>query len=40
MQVELHRDLGYVQADGGPNVIGNLEDGPVQPDNGLLPVLG
>ncbi len=40
MQVELHRDLGYVPADGGPNVIGNVEDGPVQPDHGLLPVLG
>ena len=33
MQVELHRDLGYVPADGGPNVIGNAEDGPVLPDN-------
>ena len=33
MQVELHRDLGYVPADGGPNQIGNSEDGPVLPDN-------
>ena len=33
MQVELHRDLGYVPADGGPNQIGNAEDGPVLPDN-------
>ena len=33
MEVELHRDLGYVPAEGGPNQIGNLEDGPVVPDN-------
>jgi len=33
MQVELHRDLGYVPAEGGPNQIGNAEDGPVVPDN-------
>ena len=33
MQVELHRDLGYVPAGGGPNQIGNEEDGPVVPDN-------
>ena len=32
MQVELHRDLGYVPAGGGPNIIGNSEEGPVQPD--------
>ena len=31
MQVEMHRNLGYVPADGGPNVIGNVEDGPVLP---------
>ena len=30
MQVELHRNLGYVPADGGPNIIGNVEDGPVE----------
>jgi len=40
MQVELHHNLGYVPADGGPNVIGNMEDGPVLPDHGLSPVLG
>ena len=33
MQVKLHRNLGYVPTDGGPNVIGNAEDGPVLPDN-------
>ena len=34
MQVELHRNLlGFVPADGGPNQIGNVEDGPVLPDN-------
>ena len=33
MQVDLRPDLGYVPADGGPNVIGNAEDGPVLPDN-------
>ena len=33
MQVELHRDLGYVPPGGGPNQIGNEEDGPVVPDN-------
>ena len=33
MQVELHRGLGYVPAGGGPNQIGNAEDGPVVPDN-------
>ncbi len=33
MQVELRRDLGFVPADGGPNQIGNVEDGPVLPDN-------
>ena len=32
MQVDLHPNLGYVPADGGPNVIGNAEDGPVLPD--------
>ena len=34
MQVELHRNLGYVPADGGPNLIGNGEDGPVLPEPG------
>ena len=34
MQVELHNNLGYVPEDGGPNIIGNVEDGPVQPDLG------
>jgi len=29
MQAELHHDLGHVPAGGGPNVIGNVEDGPV-----------
>jgi len=33
VQVELHRDLGYVPAEGGPNQIGNVEDGLVVPDN-------
>ena len=33
MQVELHRDLGYVPAEGEPNQIGNVEDGLVVPDN-------
>ena len=33
VQVELHRDLGYVPVEGGPNQIGNMEDGPVMPDN-------
>ena len=33
MQVELHRGLGYVPAEGGPNQIGNVEDGLVVPDN-------
>ena len=34
MQVELHPDLGHVPADGGPNLIGNVEDGPVLPEPG------
>ena len=34
MQAELHRNpLGFVPADGGPNQIGNVEDGLVLPDN-------
>ena len=33
VEVELRRDLGYVPAEGGPNQIGNAEDGPVVPDN-------
>ena len=33
VQVELRPDLGYVPADGGPNQIGNVEDGPVRADN-------
>ena len=33
MEVELHHDMGYMPADGGPNQIGNVEDGPVLPDN-------
>ena len=33
VQVELRRDLGYVPVEGGPNQIGNMEDGPVMPDN-------
>ena len=32
MQVEYHHDLGHVPAGGGPNIIGNVEDGPVLPD--------
>ena len=32
-QAQLHCDMGYVPADGGPNQIGNVEDGPVEPDN-------
>ena len=31
--VEDGPNLGYVPADGGPNLIGNAEDGPVLPDN-------
>ncbi len=34
MQVDGQSNLGYVPADGGPNLIGNAEDGPVLPDNG------
>ena len=30
---DLQGSLGYVPADGGPNQIGNMEDGPVLPDN-------
>ena len=33
VQVELRPYVGYVPADGGPNQIGNVEDGPVMPDN-------
>ena len=33
MQADLHRSMGFVPADGGPNQIGNVEDGPVVPDN-------
>ena len=33
MQVDGQSNLGYVPADGGPNLIGNAEDGPVLPDN-------
>ena len=33
MQVDEQPNLGYVPADGGPNQIGNAEDGPVLPDN-------
>ena len=29
----VHRKLGYVPSDGGPNQIGNVEDGLVRPDN-------
>jgi len=32
MQVEMHSNLGYVPAGGGPNIIGNAEDGPVLPE--------
>ena len=32
MQAEYHHDLGHVPAGGGPNIIGNAEDGPVLPD--------
>ncbi len=32
MQVDPRPNLGYVPADGGPNVIGNVEDEPVLPD--------
>ena len=31
--MELHGSMGFVPADGGPNQIGNVEDGPVVPDN-------
>ena len=33
MEAEVHHNMGYVPADGGPNQIGNVEDGPVLPDN-------
>ena len=33
MQEALHRSMGFVPADGGTNQIGNVEDGPVVPDN-------
>ena len=33
MQADLRRSMGFVPADGGPNQIGNVEDGPVVPDN-------
>ena len=33
MEVELPRDLGYIPAEGGPNQIGSVEDGPVRADN-------
>ena len=33
MQVDERPNLGYEPADGGPNQIGNAEDGPVLPDN-------
>ena len=33
MEVDAQSNLGYVPADGGPNQIGNREDGPVLPDN-------
>ena len=32
-QVDPRPNLGYVPADGGPNQITNVEDGPVLPDN-------
>jgi len=32
-QAKLHRNMGYVPEGGGPNQIGNVEDGPVKPDN-------
>jgi len=32
MQVDMRPDLGYVPAGGGPNIIGNAEDGPVLPE--------
>ena len=33
VQADLRRSMGFVPADGGPNQIGNVEDGPVVPDN-------
>ena len=33
MQADPRPNLGYIPAGGGPNVIGNEEDGPVLPDN-------
>ena len=33
MQVDEQPNVGYVPADSGPNQIGNVEDGPVLPDN-------
>ena len=33
MEAEMQPNVGYVPADGGPNQIGNVEDGPVLPDN-------
>ena len=31
--MELQGRMGFVPVDGGPNQIGNVEDGPVLPDN-------
>ena len=33
IQLDRQLNLGYVPADGGPNQIANVEDGPVLPDN-------
>ena len=32
MDPEIQSELGYVPAGGGPNIIGNAEDGPVLPE--------
>ena len=32
MQVDMQGRMGFVPANGGPNQIGNVEDGPVLPD--------
>ena len=36
--VQVYNPLGHVPAGGGPNVIGNLEDGPVLPDHAFSPI--
>ena len=35
--VQVYNPLGHVPAGGGPNLIGNVEDGPVAPDHAFSP---